>query len=164
LLIANQLKKAILFHIIILLIISCKPKVENKDQILFNRFFEPLAIPKNLVELGNSQTDVAFRIYHQKDYKEAIVNFKYAIIDNQNNNELKLYLGISFLKMGNIRQAEKLFAKIMEHGNKEHKDIAKWYLALTLLIDDKTTAKSFLSQLFDSKEYGFKAKELYSLI
>ena len=164
LLITNPLKKTIRFLTIILLIISCKPEVENKEQMLFNRFFEPLAIPKSLDELGTSQTDFAFRIYHQKDYKEAIVNFKYALIDNPNNIELRLYLGISFLKMGDLRQAKKLFANIMDHGKEEYKEIANWYLALTLLDDDKASAKILLSQLFDSKSYESLAKELYSLI
>lgn len=163
-LVTNQLKKTIHFLTIILLSISCKPEVENKEQMLFNRFFEPLAIPKSLDELGTSQTDFAFRIYYQKDYKEAIVNFKYALIDNPNNIEIKLYLGISFLKMGDLRQAKKLFANIMEHGNEEYKEIAKWYLALTLLNDDKASAKNLLSQLLGSNSYGSRAKELYLLI
>ena len=163
-LITNPLKKTIYFLTIILLFISCKPEVENKEQMLFDKFFEPLASPKNLDELGASQTDIAFRIYHQKDYKEAIVNFKYALIDNPNNNKLKLYLGISFLKMRDIRQAKRLFANIMDHGKEENIEIANWYLALTLLNEDKASAKILLSSLFDSKSYGSQAKELYSLI
>ncbi len=159
-----QLKNPIHFLSIILLFFSCKPDIENKDQTLFNRFFEPLAIPKSFDQLGFSQTDVAYGIYHQKDYKEAIVNFKYALIDNPNNNELKLYLGISFLKTGNVRQAEKLLAKIIEQGNEEKQEIAKWYLALLFLKDNKVSSKNLLSQLFASKNYGSKAKELHSLI
>ena len=163
-LITNHWKMIIHFLTIILLIISCKSKIENKEQLLFNRFFEPLTISKSLDELGTSQTDIAFRIYSQKDYKEAIVNFKYALLDNQNNIEVKLYLGICFLKMGDLRQAKKLFANIMEHGNEEQKEIAKWYLVLTLLNDDKASVKKLLSQLFGSKRYGSKAKEMYPLI
>ena len=159
-----KLRNPIHFLGIILIITSCKPDVENKDQMLFDKFFEPLAIPKSFDELGFSQTDVAYGIYHQKDYKEAIVNFKYALIDNQNNNELNLYLGICFLKTGNVRQAEKLFAKIIEQGNQEHQEIAKWYLALTFLNDNKASSKNLLSQLLTSKNYGSKAKELHSLI
>ena len=158
------MKNTIHFLTVFLLIISCKPDVENKEQMLFDKFFEPLAIPKNLDELGASQTDIAFRIYYQKDYKEAIVNFKYALLDNPNSNKLKLYLGISFLKMKDIRQAKRLFANIMDHGKEEYKEIANWYLALALLKDDKASAKILLSQLFSSKSYGSKAKELYSLI
>ena len=160
----NHVKNTIYFLTAILLITSCKPDVENMDQILFDKFFEPLAIPKNLDELGASQTDIAFRIYHQKDYKEAIVNFKYALIDNPNNNKLNLYLGTSFLKMKDMRQAKRLFANIMDHGKEEYKEIANWYLALTLLKDDKASAKILLIQLFGSKNYGTQAKELYSLI
>lgn len=158
------MKNNIHFLTVILLFISCKPDVENKEQMLFDKFFKPLAIPKSLEEMGASQTDFAFRIYHQKDYKEAIVNFKYALIDNPNNDKLKLYLGISFLKMKDMRQAKRLFANIMDHGKEEYKEIANWYLALTLLKDDKASAKILLSQLFSSKSYGSLAKELYSLI
>jgi len=162
--ITNQLKITIHFLAVILLIISCNPEVDNKEQMLFDRFFEPLAIPKSLDEMGASQTDIAFRIYHQKNYKEAIVNFKYALIDNPNNNMLKLYLGISFLKIKDIGQAKRLFANIMDHGKEEYKEIANWYLALTLLNEDRATTKILLSQLFGSKSYGSQAKELYSLI
>ena len=164
LIITNHVKNTIYFLTAILLITSCKPDVENKEQMLFDKFFEPLAIPKNLYELGASQTDIAFRIYHQKDYKEAIVNFKYALLDNPNNNKLKLYLGISFLKMKDIRQAKRLFANIIDHGKEEYKEIASWYLALALLNEDKASAKILLSQLFSSKSYGSQAKELHSLI
>lgn len=91
----------------------------------------------------------AYMSYSQKDYSEALVNFKYAIVDNPNDKLPGFYLGICLLITNKPRESIREFNEIIaDSENDSLVNAAKWYKSLALLnLERIDQVKRILSEL-----------------
>jgi len=143
-------------------------KISNNQTInsLFSKYFKPY--PENRTDLKRSentslsQKDYAFFIYQQKDYKEATINFKYALIDHPNDASIRFYLGVSFLAMANLKEAETQFNIILRSENDQYHEASQWYIALIFLKKNNLKEAKVLFEKLESQgsEFSKRAIEL----
>ena len=131
---------------IVILIIANSNTHSEKS---IREYFKPYPVSETLKKLSNSspgQKAYAFRVYQQQDFKEAIVNFKYALIESPNDADIQFYLGICFLAINDYRSAKKQFEKLREHT--DYNSAASWYLGLcNYLNNHKESAFSIFLEL-----------------
>ena len=86
--------------------------------------------------------------YRNEDYKGFIENINTAVHDSLliQQQQLKLYLGNSFLKTGNYKKAVETFQSVDSLNT--YFENAQWYLALSYLkLGDKNQARAILERL-----------------
>lgn len=108
-----------------------RSRKETGEGQLFSNYFRHYPAESDLS--GYSQKDFAIKVYNQKDYKEAIVNFKYALVDLADDPEIRFYLGVSFLATSDAKEAIKQFEQVLNKDQSNFKDPARWYKALSYL-------------------------------
>ena len=129
---------------------------------LFVTYFEPFDSPGSGLTRGNNEVTLkanAYDAYDNGRYTEAIILFN-QILTKNDDPIIHLCLGNAQLKLGKYAEAEHTFNHLLA----EHSDLltqAKWYLALTLLKQNKMErAKATLWEISKSSTYGEKARKL----
>ncbi len=135
-------------------------KLGDTPPVLYEQYFNAypnFEVTVNRSEKTNlSERDYAFFLYDQKDYAEAVVNFKYAIVKNPGDAASKFFLGVSLMITKDHFQAKRQFNAVIEDGNSNYVEAAKWYLALTHLADNKSLQATELFEELASDGYEFK--------
>jgi tetratricopeptide (TPR) repeat protein len=136
---------------------SVNQKNQNDLQHVASDYLHAYPLPAGWNKNPNlSDKYAAFQLYNQRDYKEAIVNFKYTLVNNPEDNEVNFYLGICMLLTNEPRNAIREFNLILnESENDSLINEAKWYKALALIkLDRIPQAKRLLGELSseDSKK------------
>ena len=99
--------------------------------------------------------------YNAKQYQQAIENLSQFILvatEDENLDEVRIYLGISYLIKNNADQAKQLFGEVLKDGKTGmYIDAAEWYIALTLLKEkDMQQAKRALKKIANAKKHRYK--------
>ena len=98
-------------------------------------FLKPYPLPsgwKQNPSMSNKYS--AYTSYSIKDYPEAMVNFKYAIVDNPADKSQRFYLGICQLMTSDPRESIREFNYIIEESGLDSLvNPAKWYKSLALI-------------------------------
>lgn len=121
--------------------------------------------PLSLTERG-TQNNLAEleQTFNGKDYEQSAAFLKIYVAKSPEDIKAQLYLGISYLELGDYEQAEILLQKIAK-GQSVFKEEAIWYSALSNIKQgNNTEALRSLEKLSKDGPYTQKAKELKSLI
>jgi len=113
-----------------------------------------------LVVRGENNTTAAKaeKAFNSKNYKEALDYLTQ--LPNQNNTEIKLYKGISYLELNNYVEADIIFDEI-SGGNSAFKNTAMWYKALSMLKQGQFEACKYVLQTIPESADEYKqAKKL----
>ncbi|BDS13380.1 tetratricopeptide repeat protein [Aureispira anguillae] len=102
--------------------------------------------------------------YNNKEYDKAIPIFQEYLEKNteaSDYNEIKFYLGVSFLGQGEAERSAKIFEAIAQLEGQRFQEDAKWYLSLAYArTGDTDKARAQLQDLASSEKYGAKAEKI----
>ena len=136
------------------------PEVKTADQ-LFVENFQPL---ENIMSSRSGDTAQAIasgmRYYEAQEYQSAIVELTKA---DHEDELVKLYLGISYLAVGETFEAKKSLEPLVSGDNLVLANYADWYLALAHLKEQNyELAAKLLSKIKDnpSSDYANDASRL----
>lgn len=138
----------------------------NED--LFAEYFSPyenVVAPIVRNQKEKTSKEIAFALYENGDYEEAIQNFKTlqkdTIIDS---TTLDFYTANAHLQLGNIEKSKAFFQTILENKNKNWEQETLWYLGLiNIKQNDLDSAKNNFHQL--QKNYpNYKKEEVAKLL
>lgn len=112
-----------------------------------------------VVRSENNETILkAEKAFNSKNYKEALDYL--TLLPNQNDTEIKLYKGISYLELNNYVEADIIFDAISS-GNSAFKNTAMWYKALSMLKQEQFEACKYVLQTIPESADEYKqAKKL----
>ena len=125
----------------------------NTDEIFAN-YYQPY--PTTFTSRGES-SDIELltvsQLYEEGKYNAAIPLFETLLANREDDGQLQLALGICYLETERLEQAQELFQNIRAEGLLLYKDLAVWYLSLSLMkMDELETAKMWLQVLADDPE------------
>lgn len=132
---------------------------------LFTEHFEPYPDVISSTERsegdGSSQLNEIMSEYEAKNYKKALQNFDKYLKNHPDKNQIRLYRGITHLKLGNKNDAIDDFEKVIVAGDKLGAQ-ATWYLGLTYLKKGNQEQASvyFESLMKDNTQYAMDAEEI----
>ncbi|WP_456376904.1 tetratricopeptide repeat protein [Lutibacter sp.] len=107
---------------------------------------------------NNDMAAKAEKAFNSKNYKEALDYL--ILLPNQNDTEVKLYKGISYLELNNYVEADIIFDEISS-GNSAFKNTAMWYKALSMLKQKQFEACKYVLQTIPESADEYKqAKKL----
>lgn len=123
---------------------SVSYKVSLED--IESKYLKPWPLPDHWDETPGFRTrDVAFHSYSQHDYSEARVNFKYAIVDNPDDNTVRFYLGVCELLTGEALGSIREFNLLLRDEKNEYVEPSKFYKSIALLkLDRNSQARRLL--------------------
>lgn len=102
--------------------------------------------------------------YNNKEYDKAIPIFQEYLEKNSDAsdyNQIKFYLGVSFLSQGETERSAKIFEELVDLDDQELKEDAKWYLSLAYTRSGATDkAKVQLQDLASSEKYSKRAEKI----
>ena len=140
-------------------------KTTPSEKQLFAAYFSPY--PAGVVERSSDTADTLFvnamTAYNKNNFQQAILLLEQVETSDTTGMAVDLYLGISFLETGNLKNASKRFRKILSSKDHVFKEQAQWYLCLTLLKQkkDKEEVRPLLRQLINEKgDYTQQAREM----
>jgi hypothetical protein len=115
----------------------------------------------SLAERGtDSLQQQAEEAFNSKNYPQAVLYLNKLLEAEPDNTALKLFKGVSLLELGQVKEAETIFADI-QNSNTVYQDKATWYLALSALKQkDYDRCRVLLEQLPADSEYYSKAREI----
>ena len=121
---------------------------------IFAEYYNPY--PISFTERGEKAEEdllVLSQLYEEEKYAEAIPVLEKLLESRDEDGQLKLALGIAYLETGQLETAQNIFQNIRAEGILLYKDLAVWYLALTLIkADEVDRAKQWLQVLADDPE------------
>lgn len=94
----------------------------------------------------------AFTYYESGQYQQASITFEEFAKTHTMEANVELYQGISYLALKNLPKASQMLESSMANSKGEFQEAAKWYLALTYLMDGKE--KEALKLLDDLQHEG----------
>jgi predicted Zn-dependent protease len=101
---------------------------QNSTQDLYSAYYKPFPVEDAMRNSTNNEMQSIIKNYAKKAYDSvAIILEKHQNLDNP----LQLYLGNSYLNIGQEEKAVSLFKGIESNG--KYYEITKWYLSLTYL-------------------------------
>ena len=128
----------------------------DPNEKLFAQYFEPYRNVIAPVVRGDASQDsktMAFAAYEKAEFDQAATHFT-ALLEEEQNEDYRFYLALSYLGQRNGKDAIPLLSKHIA-SNGRFKDKAKWYLALAFLIsEEKELARDQLKQVMDSNAYN----------
>ncbi len=140
---------------------------KNNGEQIFETYFQPITHvdlttrSDDSPNLGVTENE-AKMAYERGDYKEAVGRYKKLLNQYPNNSKHALFLGISYLSIGNQQKAINLLSRI-ENVDAKYKHDIEWYLALAYLKNnEKNAAKIILEKLV--QEDGFYKKSSEALL
>jgi len=144
-----------------LLLFSAKPDKSHEE--LYAQYF--IDLPANVdqrgeVKIVDEAYKVAMQSYIEKKYELAASQFQVLKGQTENSN---LYLGICYLKLYKLDQADQTFARILNTSNGQIKDNAEWYyILIKLKTNDISTVKEKLKPITMNEDHLFykKAQDL----
>ncbi len=133
---------------------------------IYNRYYEPFNIisPVTRGNTGGDVIDISSSIesYKLGNYESAAIGFSDAIFKDPSGVSSHFYLGITYLALGNFKQAVQELS-VVAGGKSEYTAEAKWYLGLAFL---KTGASEKASLCFKSlyQTSGFYKKRAEKIL
>lgn len=95
----------------------------------------------------------ANQLYDEGKYDEAIPLLEGLIDTREEDGQVKLALGVCYLETDDIEKAQNIFQNIRADGILLYKDLAVWYLALSLIkTEEIDSAKMWLQVLADDPD------------
>lgn len=105
-----------------------------------------------------SELKKCMQTYNSKDYAAATTQFESFVATYpkaDNIDEAKLYMGVSYLNIGNAEKANQVLYRLSEKDGFAMQDDAKWYLGFSYIyLRDVETAKDVFKSLANSKTYS----------
>ncbi len=119
--------------------------------------YPPLALTEKSAGTDWSQAESAF---NSKKYAEAEVLLGQYVAQNPQDRQALLYLGICKMERDNLQEAQAIFMGFTP-DEKDMKDYADWYLALSYLKSgDKESCRQALQQLSTTSPFRQQAADL----
>ncbi|AFL80765.1 hypothetical protein Aeqsu_1272 [Aequorivita sublithincola DSM 14238] len=110
----------------------------NSAEKIFASNFKPdPGLPTTMGTSSNYEFYYGMVNYKRKEYSEAISRWETLYATNPKNDTLNYFLGVANLANGNPRQAEKYLQTAKEKTESTFYEEAQYYLALTLLKENK---------------------------
>lgn len=129
---------------------------KNNDE-LFLAYFQPY---DDVVSVRSNQSNYfeqGMNAYNEQSYDKAIEFLKLVKPENPQKNAAELYLGISYLAIGETENAATIFKPMSEDGTGLFKEIAEWNLALTYLKKrEELLLNETLQNIITQKEHIYK--------
>lgn len=141
----------------------------NKDeQDLYGTFFQPFPnIEKPTVrgESGDDLISKAFQAYDAEDYNTSATLFE-EIYQNDPSDFSILYLGISYMELGNFKKAISVFESYQDTRTSQYGGYISWYVSLSYLKENQTTKAKELLKILSESDHPMqqKSEELLFLL
>ncbi len=158
-------KAAIIFVAILLIpvLYLFLNRQDNNYQILFDQYFQISSLEaksRGLPFERDVNLQKAIDNYKKGLFTEAIPIFKDHVQKNDNDDEIKLYLGIAMLGNKNIEDAKEMFVELEKLNDDNYSIYANWYLALIDIYEGKIDlAKSRLQLVIEQNVFNVKKSE-----
>jgi tetratricopeptide (TPR) repeat protein len=103
----------------------------------------------------------AFQLYEQKEYSNALEQFRVILKDSATSSSVNLYAGLCALELNDPTTAVSYFEAVIASSPNDFSETAKWYAALAYLkAGNKEKAIFYLDQLKDDSFYHARARDL----
>jgi len=134
------------------------------EQDVYGTFFQPFPnIEKPTVrgESGDDLISKAFQAYDVEEYTTSATLFE-EIYQNEPSDFVILYLGISYMELGDFKRAIPVFESYQDTKTSQYGGYISWYLSLSYLkVNQTVKAKEILKSLSESDHpMQQKSKEL----
>jgi tetratricopeptide (TPR) repeat protein len=132
---------AVAAAILVGLFFVSRPFAPDTDRI-FNKYYATVdvAFGSRSPEISDNETRLIDGItaYRHHNYSLARFNLESYLRENSNETEVaNYYLGVTYLELQLYSEAEKCFGKVVGSPFNYYKDHSKWFLALTLIKQNK---------------------------
>ena len=143
--------------LLLVFILLWQPDTNTADE-LFADNFQPLENILSVREVADQHLSLGMALYESSDYENAVITLRKS--KNQ-DAVVSLYLGISYLALGNTPEARKVFEANINTADKVLSEYFAWYLALTYL-KEKNYAETMhkLQRLIDDQSEDFSKNAL----
>jgi len=152
---------------VIILVVVALPTIKKysaNERILFEKYYEPYAISKEIDIHDPVFHDVtgAVETYTKGKYFESIIRFQKLMEYNPELVFIKFFLGLSYIETNQYRKAEAILEELTDAKGNNYQYPAIWYLALLHLKQNQNEeAREYLTMLLqDKNEYSVHAREI----
>ncbi|OFX39950.1 MAG: hypothetical protein A2X08_17925 [Bacteroidetes bacterium GWA2_32_17] len=150
----------------ILLYYVFQPKLSNKE--LFAQYYNTLKIDEITRSGNDSATTISngFIAYQNGNYQKSLQILSSVVVSDELKTPVNLVNGLSYLELGNFKNAEKLIFEASKDVYNAYYDDCLWYLSLIYLRTDRPKqAIPLLEKLIERKSvYNNMAVELLKRI
>lgn len=126
---------------------------------LYASYYQPY--PDILTSRGSGERDLneALFSYEAGNYDVAIEKFDQILADDQNNSELRFYLGQAYLANNEVNNAQIIFTSLLTEKSFALSDANQWYLALAYLKSGNIeSTKEILLRINSDTNHTYKEK------
>jgi len=146
----------------ILLYYVFQPKLSNKE--LFAQYYNTLKIDE-ITRSNNDSTTIivdGFIAYQNANYQKSLQLLSSVVVSDELKTPVNLVNGLSYLELGNFKNAEKLIFEASKDVYNAYYDDCLWYLSLIYIRTDRPKlAVPLLEKLIERKSvYKKSASEL----
>jgi tetratricopeptide (TPR) repeat protein len=127
--------------------------------------YQPIGQTRDLSDNKQSENFLLIhKLYSQKEFAKAIPLLEAALEQETSSAQAHLMLSSAYLSSSQPAKAEALLKNLLNtEMSFQHKEIAKWYLALSLTKQGKTSeARTLFNEI--ANEHGFYAKEASDIL
>lgn len=121
------------------LFLGDKPDSQELYLAYYEKYPNQLSPRTRTLEEGDDLKIIGLAKYEQGDYDGAISDLS-QYLSTETDSGAQLYLGLSYLEYGDLSKAADALGKVAQMDNSLFQEIARWYLALCLLNDNKEEA------------------------
>jgi len=141
-------------------------KPSNKE--LFAQYYNPLKVDEITRSVNDSITNIkdGFIAFQTGNYRKSLQILSSELIPNELNTPVTLIKGLSYIELGNFKNAENLLKQASEDVNNAFYDDCLWYLSLIYIRTDRPKQSiPLLEKLIERKSvYNNMAVELLKSI
>lgn len=134
--------------------------MQDSSEELYASYYQPY--PDILTSRGSSGETLlneALYYYESGNYELAIEKLNKVLADDQDNNELRFYLGQAYLANNDALKAQTVFRSLLDQNNFALYDASEWYLALASLKTGNIIAtKEVLQQINRNTNHAYREK------
>ncbi|MEL6557532.1 MAG: tetratricopeptide repeat protein [Bacteroidota bacterium] len=133
--------------------------IQDSSEDLYASYYQPY--PDILTSRGAGETlmSEALYSYESGNYDLAIDKLNQVLADDQDNSELRFYLGQAYLANSDAINAQAVFKALINEKNFALSDASQWYLALAYLkTGDTIAAKEMLQQINRDTNHAYREK------